>query len=161
MDNHFVASVILRNKRGDYYMIYHPTIREWMFPGGHLKAGETPSEAARREMLEETGIKINLINCGKFQYKDATSCSMEIPYAIMQELIEARTELGHPERHVHTDFIFLAEKEDERIVISEHLYRKWMNIEEIHKNCNIANVISLVEQIENDYCELTLNSTPK
>lgn len=28
----------------------------WSFPGGHLDAGETLDEAARRELLEETGI---------------------------------------------------------------------------------------------------------
>lgn len=27
----------------------------WTWPGGQLKAGETPEEAARREVLEETG----------------------------------------------------------------------------------------------------------
>jgi len=27
----------------------------WVFPGGHLEAGESPEAAARREFLEETG----------------------------------------------------------------------------------------------------------
>jgi A/G-specific adenine glycosylase len=31
----------------------------WEFPGGRLEAGESPEQAARREVLEETGWKIN------------------------------------------------------------------------------------------------------
>lgn len=33
----------------------------WCCPGGHMEPGESPHEAARRELHEETGIKVDLL----------------------------------------------------------------------------------------------------
>ena len=33
----------------------------WGFPKGHMERGETPEDTARREVLEETGIKIDIV----------------------------------------------------------------------------------------------------
>jgi len=35
--------------------------REWIFPKGHLEAGEEPEAAAVREVFEETGLRIQLL----------------------------------------------------------------------------------------------------
>jgi ADP-ribose pyrophosphatase YjhB (NUDIX family) len=39
---------------------YPPMQGMWAIPGGFLEAGETPERAARREVLEETGLRVRL-----------------------------------------------------------------------------------------------------
>ena len=36
-------------------LIFHPYIKRWFQPGGHIDEGESPIEAAIREVYEETG----------------------------------------------------------------------------------------------------------
>lgn len=38
----------------------------WSFPGGHLELGETPAICARREVLEEVGLKITRVRFGSY-----------------------------------------------------------------------------------------------
>ena len=51
---HITASglVIHKNK---VLLIFHPYIKRWFQPGGHIDEGELPVDAAIREVYEETG----------------------------------------------------------------------------------------------------------
>jgi 8-oxo-dGTP diphosphatase len=40
-------------------LVHHPW-RGWVPPGGQVEPGETPREAARRELCEETGVDVDL-----------------------------------------------------------------------------------------------------
>ncbi|HEV8265581.1 MAG TPA: NUDIX hydrolase [Gemmatimonadales bacterium] len=39
------------------FLLIRDSYKNWGFPKGHLKSGEPPAEAARREVTEETGLE--------------------------------------------------------------------------------------------------------
>ncbi|WP_326561417.1 NUDIX hydrolase [Micromonospora sp. NBC_01796] len=61
---HLLAGVLLVDPSGavlmqlrDEYAPRHPNL--WGIPGGHIEPGETPEQAAHRELLEETGLRVD------------------------------------------------------------------------------------------------------
>ena len=48
--------IVRRTTDGDRYLLILDGHGNWGFPKGHLKRGETPERAARREVREETGL---------------------------------------------------------------------------------------------------------
>lgn len=52
---HITASgIVIEGPR--VLLIYHPVLRRWLQPGGHVETGELPLQAALREVEEETGL---------------------------------------------------------------------------------------------------------
>lgn len=43
--------------QGKWVYCWHKHRESWEHPGGHVEPGETPMQAAKRELYEETGIK--------------------------------------------------------------------------------------------------------
>jgi 8-oxo-dGTP diphosphatase len=56
-------SVITARYNGKWILVRHNDRITWEIPGGHLEAGETPDEAAERELMEETGAREFRIKC--------------------------------------------------------------------------------------------------
>lgn len=44
----------------DVLLVYHLNHKKWMGPGGHIEENETRREALQREILEETGLNLEL-----------------------------------------------------------------------------------------------------
>ena len=67
------VKVLLVNSNNDVLLGY--SHNNYQFPGGHVEENETLVQAVNREILEETGIELNITNIGPFAcaigyYKD-------------------------------------------------------------------------------------------
>lgn len=58
----FGAAAVITDPDGHVLLVCerHPDHRPWVPPGGGIKPGETPREAAAREVLEESGVSADL-----------------------------------------------------------------------------------------------------
>jgi tRNA nucleotidyltransferase (CCA-adding enzyme) len=58
------GAIVYREISGEirYLLIKNKRSAHWGFPKGHLEEGETPLDAAKREVLEETGLHIDVID---------------------------------------------------------------------------------------------------
>jgi 8-oxo-dGTP diphosphatase len=55
------AGAVVRDDAGRLLLVrraHEPGLGKWSLPGGRIEDGETPSQAAAREVLEETGLVV-------------------------------------------------------------------------------------------------------
>jgi 8-oxo-dGTP pyrophosphatase MutT (NUDIX family) len=60
MLRHFTVAVFVVHA-GRVLLHYHRKLGKWLPPGGHIEDDELPDNAARREVLEETGVRVRLV----------------------------------------------------------------------------------------------------
>jgi 8-oxo-dGTP diphosphatase len=56
-------SVIAARHNGQWIFVRHHDRSTWEIPGGHIEMGESSDEAARRELIEETGAEEFTLTC--------------------------------------------------------------------------------------------------
>ena len=57
---HGAAGGLITDRDGKVLLVKANYVEHWGFPGGALDAGETPEEAAAREIREEVGLDVTL-----------------------------------------------------------------------------------------------------
>lgn len=103
----------------------HKKFNTWFPVGGHLESNELPHTAAIREVKEESGLDVELINMNSDTYPIGRVERVPSPYAIYYEGI------GHEEEYL--DFIYIATTTAKNPVSGEgesHTFR-WFSLEEL------------------------------
>lgn len=104
MIRHFtVTTYIIQEKKT--LLLYHPKLRKWLPPGGHLEANELPTEGAKREVEEETGLHIEFIRQENLWVECWNASSLVRPILCLLEEIPPH---GDVPAHQHMDLIYLA-----------------------------------------------------
>ncbi len=79
---HSCGAVVFRriNEEYRFLLIKNRRSNHWGFPKGHMEKGETREETAVREVLEETGIHINIIDgfCRDSRYRIGTKIEKRV-----------------------------------------------------------------------------------
>jgi 8-oxo-dGTP pyrophosphatase MutT (NUDIX family) len=70
---------------GDVLLVHRPKYDDWTFPKGKAEDGETDEECALREVLEETGLRCELVSeAGLTEYVDSRGRPKRVRWWVMQ-----------------------------------------------------------------------------
>ena len=92
-------------------MVQHRLGGHWAFPKGHVEDGETEKETAIREVLEETGVDIEIIDGLRTEntYCPARNITKNVVYFVATAT-DLKT-IAQPEEIRNTDFIEISRAE--------------------------------------------------
>jgi len=97
---HFTSTGFVINNNS-LLLHWHSKVKAWLPPGGHIERNEDPTEALLREVLEETGLVVEILQTGHnlgFEYPK----QIPSPFTILIEDINDN-EIGS---HQHIDMIY-------------------------------------------------------
>jgi len=129
MDNtfirHFTSTGFVVNNKS-LLLHWHSKVKAWLPPGGHIEQNEDPVEALIREVLEETGLAVQIVQTGQsldFKYPK----QIPSPFTILIENINDNS-IG---KHQHIDMIYFCILTDDQDGFAD-LNPGWFWVEKEH-----------------------------
>ncbi len=116
-----IAACIIYNNK--LLLVHHEKLDKWLPPGGHIEPNETPDEAARREIKEETGLDVEFIDKEELSEDKNIITQLALPfYANVHSVGD----------HNHACLYYLCAPKHDRVTLShESKSYKWVALEEL------------------------------
>lgn len=112
----------------------HRKLQLWLPPGGHIDPNELPDEAALREVMEEAGIAVRLLDEGDGPIdRPGQPRRLVRPAGIQLESIS--------EHHEHIDLVYFAvpSTDADEIIVSDGMI--WMDLDTIREDPDVTEEI--------------------
>jgi len=95
-DKCWVATLYMVRDDGKVLLSWNKQMQTWIPIGGHMEAGETPEDAVKREVLEETGFDFEFLHKSKFENNS------EVEIVKFERLQLEKV----PHHNMHMNFVF-------------------------------------------------------
>ena len=127
----FVSTVFIVDKE-KVLLLFHKKLNTWLPPGGHIDENEIPCDAAKREVFEETGLKVSLI--GKEEELGKGVKKLVQPKLIQLEDIK--------EGHQHINLVYFGVIENGDVILNkeEGSDIRWFSVKDLENKGIIESV---------------------
>ena len=118
----FVVVAYIMNK-GRVLMIHHKKLNMWLPIGGHIELDEDPDEAMLREIKEECGLKVEILNSKPSIYSKGTKFLHTPSFMDIHRISDT---------HRHIVMVYFAKSESDAFVHNqeEHNDIRWFTKED-------------------------------
>jgi len=132
---------------------WHPRLAAWLPPGGHIEPDEDPVQAVLREVIEETGLAVEIVGALPFAY--AHPPQLAVPAAMAVYDIPRDGSLPGP--HQHIDLIYFTRPLDPAPALPQDGDRwAWVDEATLRQRPAIFEVLGHRAEIAEDVRELAL-----
>lgn len=134
-DKCWVATIFLVRNDLKVLLTWNKNLQAWIPVGGHIEQGETPEEAIKREVEEETGFKFSFMNNPHFENQGRVKVIK--PYRIQIEEV--------PHHNHHINFVFFGKClsfEETKRETDENEKLKWFSKEDL------SNEIGMLDNVK-------------
>ena len=147
MKRHYTATALIV-ENNSVLLHYHEKIKMWLPPGGHIESNEDPIQAVIREVFEETGLKVKVVNTSSMNPTKYNNVHSIIPpYTIFIEPIIETNE----SKHEHIDFIYVCKISDGEIKNDNWI---WFTKKDILKRLDESYNLSSDKQLTDELIDL-------